>query len=229
VRGEHRRRHVERHAERHRRHAEHHEFVVARRERRHSQTRDEILAAAREVLAERGAAELSLREVARRAEFSPAALYKYFGSKDEVISALADGAMSALVDAFGATPAELPADRRAVELGMLYLAFAREHPADVAVIDLHESTKHPHPLTDEHAALEGIVTGVFRDGIEEDVFTGDTQDAEMMAYGAWALVQGLARIERVQRRAVSDRVKAHQRDLLTVYVNGLKTDWKPEG
>ena len=221
--------HYDHHARRAERKAERHERRGTRRERRHSQTRDEILAAAREVLAERGVADLSLREIARRADFSPAALYKYFDNKDEVIGALADGAMQALVEAFAAVPVDLPPDRRAVELGLLYLQFSRDHPADVAVIEMHESTAHPQPLTDDHAALEEAVVGVFRSGLETGVFTGGEQEAEMMAYGAWALVQGLARFERVQRPVVSDKVKAHQRELLTIYVNGLKTDWSPEG
>jgi AcrR family transcriptional regulator len=219
---EHRRRHSERRAERH-------ERVSTRRERRHADTRDEILAAAREVLQERGAADLSLREIARRADFSPAALYKYFDNKDELVGALADAAMNSLVAAFAAVPAGLPPDRRAVEFGLVYLAFSREHLADVTVIELHESTAHPHPLTEDHTALEEAVVGLFREGIAAGVFSGAPEDAETMAYGAWALVQGLARFERVQRPAIADRIKAHQRDLLAIYVNGLKTDRAPEG
>jgi AcrR family transcriptional regulator len=224
--GDHVRDHRERRAERK---ADRHERRASRRERRHSQTREEILAAAREVLAERGAGDLSLREIARRADFSPAALYKYFDSKDDVIGALADDAMHALVDAFAAVPEDLPPDLRAVELGQIYLSFSREHPADVAVIELHESTAHAQPLTDDHLALETAVVGVFRDGLRKGVFVGVPEDAETLAYGAWALVQGLARFERVQRPAVADKVKARQRELLTIYVNGLKTDWPAEG
>jgi len=220
------REHHERHAARR---AEHHERREQRRERRHSQTREDILEAAREVLLERGAADLSLREIARRADFSPAALYKYFDSKDDVIKALAESAMAALVDAFAAVPAELPPDRRAVELGLAYIAFARENPEDVGVIEMHESTAHPHPLTTDHLALEGTVIGVFREGIDAGVFTGDSQDADIMAYGAWALVQGLARFEQQQRPVLADRVRARRRELLTIYVNGLKTDWPAEG
>ena len=63
---------------------------------------------------ERGAADLSLREIARRAGFSPGALYKYFDSKDDVIKALADGAMGALLLEFDKVPAELPPDERAL-------------------------------------------------------------------------------------------------------------------
>ena len=84
--------HHERHIERMERRLSHHDCRAERierrlghRERHHSETREEILAAAREVLLERGAADLSLREIARRAGFSPGALYKYFDNKDDVI------------------------------------------------------------------------------------------------------------------------------------------------
>ena len=80
------------------------------------------------MLLERGAADLSLREIARRAGFSPGALYKYFDSKDDVVKALADRAMGALLDALAAVPVELPPDERAVEIGMAYLEFARHNP-----------------------------------------------------------------------------------------------------
>ena len=220
---DHRERHAERHAERHERRRERH---LSRRERRHGDTRDEILVAAREVLLERGAADLSLREIARRAEFSPGALYRYFDSKDDVIKALADKAMGALLIEFDRVPAGLPPDERALELGMAYLEFARHNPEDVAVIALHESTLHALPLTDEHLRMEDTVVGVFRDGVAKGVFTlEEGEDPDFMAYGAWALVQGLAAFEQQQRPVVAERVRSKQRQLLRVYINGLKTDW----
>jgi AcrR family transcriptional regulator len=215
--------HRERHAERHERRRERH---LSRRERRHGDTRDEILLAAREVLLERGAADLSLREIARRADFSPGALYRYFDNKDDVIKALADKAMGALLVEFDRVPADVPPDERALELGMAYLEFARHNPEDVAVIALHESTLHALPLTDEHRTMEEVVVGVFRDGVAGGVFTlADGEDPDLMAYGAWALVQGLAQFEQQQRPELVDRVRSRQRQLLRVYINGLKTDW----
>jgi AcrR family transcriptional regulator len=204
------------------------ELRHSRRERRHRETREEILDAAREVLLERGAADLSLREIARRADFSPGALYKYFDSKDDVIKALADKAMGALLVAFGAASPDMPPDERALEMGMVYLEFARRNPEDVAVIALHESTLHALPFTDEHRALEEAVLGVFKDGVARGVFTrsGD-EDPDYMACGAWALVQGLAAFEQ-QRPVVADRVRQKQRQLLRVYINGLKSDWSAE-
>jgi AcrR family transcriptional regulator len=215
--------HRERHAERQARRLERH---LSRRERRHGDTRDEILVAAREVLLERGAADLSLREIARRAEFSPGALYRYFDNKDDVIKALADKAMGALLVEFDRVPAGLPPDARALELGMAYLEFARHNPEDVAVIALHESTLHALPLTDEHLRMEETVVGVFKDGVAKGVFTlDDDEQPDFMAYGAWALVQGLAAFEQQQRPAVAERVRSKQRQLLRAYINGLKSDW----
>ena len=210
-------------------HAERMERRLSHREHRHSETREEILAAAREVLLERGAADLSLREIARRAGFSPGALYKYFDNKDDVIKALADKAMGLLLAEFGKVPDDLPPDERALEMGMAYLEFARHNHEDVAVIAMHESTLHALPFSHEHRLVEEAVTGVFKDGVAQGVFAqsdaAGADDVEYMTYGAWALVQGLAMFEQQQRPALADKLRQKQRQLLRVYINGLKSDW----
>jgi AcrR family transcriptional regulator len=207
-------------------HVDHAERVLSRRERRHLDTRDEILAAAREVLLERGAADLSLREIARRASFSPGALYKYFDSKDDLVSALADRAMAAMLERFAKVPPELPPDERVVAMGLAYLDFARENPEDISIITVHESTVHMQPLSPEHRQLEEAVTGLFKEGVAKGVFKrGEDEDTDFMAYGAWALVQGLATFEQQQRPALAAKVREKQRQLLHVFVSGLKSDW----
>jgi AcrR family transcriptional regulator len=200
---------------------------VERRARRHRETRDEILLAAREVLLERGATDLSLREIARRAGFSPGALYKYFDSKDDMVKALADRAMGALLEALAAVPTEMPPDERAVEIGMAYLEFARHNPEDVAVVTMHESVA-VGPHSTEHEQLEETVLNVFREGAASGVFSMTApEDAEFMTYGAWALAQGLATLEQRQRPATAARLRKQQRRLLCAFVNGLKTEPAP--
>ena len=195
-----------------------------RRARRHRETRDEILLAAREVLLERGAADLSLRELARRAGFSPGALYQYFARTDDLVKALADSAMGALLAAFAAVPVGLPPDERAVEIGVAYLEFARHNPEDVAVVTMHESVA-VGPHSPEHEQLEETVLSVFREGAASGVFSMATpEDAEFMSYGAWALAQGLATLEQRQRPATAARLRAQQRRLLWAFVNGLRSE-----
>jgi AcrR family transcriptional regulator len=194
---------------------------VHRRDRLRQDTRADILEAAREGLREQGAA-LSLREIARRAGFSPGALYKYFDSKDDLLGALADEAMGRLAARFAAVPTTLPPDERAVELGMAYLEFARNNPADMDIIGLCESV-HVDPPSAEHLSMEDTVVGVFREGAALGVFSlsGD-DEAEVTAFGAWALVQGLAQFEQRQRPELAARVSSHHRRIIQTFIDGLK-------
>lgn len=58
----------------------------------------EILAVAREHLADEGPAALSLRSVARDLEMAPSALYRYFDGRDALLSALILSAYESLAD-----------------------------------------------------------------------------------------------------------------------------------
>ena len=76
--------------------------VASRRERNRIATLAEIKATARAQMAERGAAALSLREVARQMGMSSAAIYRYFANRDELVTAL-------IVDAYADLAAALDA------------------------------------------------------------------------------------------------------------------------
>lgn len=69
------------------------------RERARLELTAEIKAAARRQLAESGAAQLSLRAVSRELGLASSALYRYFGSRDELLTALITDAYNALADA----------------------------------------------------------------------------------------------------------------------------------
>ncbi|MCG8440494.1 MAG: TetR/AcrR family transcriptional regulator [Caulobacterales bacterium] len=54
-------------------------------ERRKKRVRDQIIEAAEEVFAAEGAGGLSMRRLAEKIDYSPAAIYKYFASKGELV------------------------------------------------------------------------------------------------------------------------------------------------
>src|ERR1700733_9713210 len=68
------------------------------RERVKDEVTSEILSAARAHLAREGAAALSLRSIARDLGMAPSALYRYFSSRDALLSALILGAYGSLAD-----------------------------------------------------------------------------------------------------------------------------------
>lgn len=63
-------------------------MATTARERARAELTAEILAAARGQLATSGAEQLSLRAVARELELAPSALYRYFASRDQLLTAL---------------------------------------------------------------------------------------------------------------------------------------------
>lgn len=64
--------------------------LAARRERTRYEVREKILAAARALLAERGCEGVTMREIARRIEYSPTVIYSHFRDKRALISALVE-------------------------------------------------------------------------------------------------------------------------------------------
>src|SRR5690348_2216152 len=64
--------------------------IKERQERDREAVRRAILDAARELFVTEGFQHVSIRKIAERIEYSPAAIYSYFPSKDDIFFALAE-------------------------------------------------------------------------------------------------------------------------------------------
>src|SRR5712671_571590 len=64
--------------------------IKERQERDREAVRRSILDAARDLFVDEGYGNVSIRKIAERIEYSPAAIYGYFPSKDDIFFALAD-------------------------------------------------------------------------------------------------------------------------------------------
>jgi AcrR family transcriptional regulator len=193
---------------------------LSRRDRRRLATRVEILSAARELLLEVGPEGLSLRQVARRADFSPAALYTYFPSKDALIASLFAESFERLDACLRRVPGDLPPDRRVVELGLAYMEFARENPMDLRCMLLSTSLDLPEASGKALGLGAARMIGeTFREGVGQGIFQPDGLcNTQEMAFGAWALVHGMVSVAGIDLTAVSDDVSADPRRVLETYV-----------
>ena len=63
--------------------------IKERQDREKQAVRDSILTAARDLFVAEGYGQVSIRKIAERIEYSPAAIYSYFPSKDDIFFALA--------------------------------------------------------------------------------------------------------------------------------------------
>jgi AcrR family transcriptional regulator len=204
---------------------------TSRQDKRHQETRDEILSAARALVVERGARHLTVRELAGRVDFTAPALYRYFeGGRDEILLALAAQDLDHLSAHLLTVPDALPVDERLIELGLAYIQFAREHPAE---LDLLFESLGALSREAQDGSLEvltptplfQIIQSVLEDGIAQGVLHARDEDDEMlMWHGAWALVHGLVAADRTHPHHAA-LFRARARDVLRAFVNGLKTDW----
>ena len=125
------------------------------RERRHQRTQQAILQAARALLAEGGAEKLSIRAIADRIDYSPAGLYEYFGSKEEIIGALAWEGHRTLRRYMARVPLSLAPADYLVELGMAYIQFAIQNP-DYFLLIFTTGPLPPPPTDTVHREIERV-------------------------------------------------------------------------
>jgi AcrR family transcriptional regulator len=197
------------------------------RQRRYYKTKETILQTAREIIAEKGPDGLSLRELARRIDYSPSGLYEYFNSKEEIVSAVSIEGLGLLSNYLNRAPANLSPADRLLEMGLAYLDFAREHPEHFRLIFAslsHEQTHLAEETMNGDSPYHLLVQAV-QAVIETGEFTvSEDFDLEDMAFSLWALVHGLAVLEQTHLKHFQQEDPTHlYRRALRVFGEGLRS------
>jgi AcrR family transcriptional regulator len=115
--------------------------IKERQERDREAVRRSILDAARDLFVQDGFQHVSIRRVAERIEYSPAAIYSYFPSKDDIFFALAEEGFRLLYGApesYHALAALPPLERVRAICWRLY-QFSVEHPQYFALMFVDRS------------------------------------------------------------------------------------------
>lgn len=193
------------------------------RRERHEDTRAAILAATREVLLEKGVDNLSLREVARRAGFSPASLYEYFSSKEVLVSAVAAEALERLAAALHAAPADMPPSERMVAIGQAYVGFAHRNPEHFLLIfdRLPSGRSSVQQAPGERSPYRIVLSAVQAAISTGAIAVREGLGLEEIAYGLWALVHGMATLQLTHLRQHDADFASGDRHLLEAFVRGL--------
>jgi AcrR family transcriptional regulator len=115
--------------------------VKERQERDREAVARAILDAARELFVTHGYEEVSIRKIAERIEYSPAAIYGYFPSKDDIFFALAEEGFRLLFSYSGSAAPARPDDPLGAIRAMFwrYFEFSKEHPEYFALMFLDRS------------------------------------------------------------------------------------------
>ena len=162
----------------------------------HGNLREALIQSALSILAEGGAADLSVRAAARRAGVSSGAPFRHFASREALLAAVAEEALRRLSDQIESTVAAAHGDplARYEAVGMAYLAWAFANPAHFEVIstkglfDLEEA----RGLREENGKLIAATEKALRDAADAGQIDGREMSSILIA--GRALVYGLARM-----------------------------------
>lgn len=157
------------------------------------ETKARLLTEARDLYLDEGFARFSLREVARRAHVSPAAVYRHYDGREALLREVcAEGfrifSSYLMRSLSGTTPRE-----RMVRCSQQYLRFALEHPRDYRVIFMGAAEDFA-ALAPPRSRLEEAPTFQFLvDRVRECMQAGvvGKRDAAATAAVVWAHVHGL--------------------------------------
>ena len=173
----------------------------------HGNLRSELLEHAERVLASRGAAALSLRELARDIGVSHAAPRRHFADKQALLDALAEDGFDRLGDALRAAlaRAEPAFEPRLTALASAYIRFATRH---AALVELMFAVKHRPGAAESLAAageraFEGPLAVVAEAQAAGEIVPGDPESVAMVA---WAAIQGLAMLSASGMIEVTDEL-----------------------
>ncbi len=172
------------------------------RERRHDRTRAAILDEALAVTHEGGAERIGIRELARRLDYSPSALYRYFASREDIIVALAEETVEMLAASLTDAARQADADPL-VAVGEAYFSFAASQPERFRLLFAHLpsgrlSIDAGAPGRSPYLIMLGVIAA------ERDAGRVRPElDVEDLAYALWAMVHGMAVLESTNRRAPS--------------------------
>jgi AcrR family transcriptional regulator len=195
-----------------------------RRQRHRARIRQAILIAARDLFIAEGVRKVSLRQIADRIEYSPAAFYTYFRCKDDIFLALAEEDAAVLHRVYEATRHVVdPLERIRRALWALYEFLEHANPVSAELVILDNEGPRVNAGPQRFACVHEIAAGVEAD-LRTCIERGQVTMA-LTATGArqllWVGMLGAATVARRLAREEECDVLAH--DLLETLLAGLST------
>jgi len=156
-------------------------------------TREALLVAAGRILAEEGAAQLTMRRLAGEVGATTSAIYALFGSKQEVVRAMFREGFEHLTRLESAVDANDPVERIRA-LAYAYRRAALDHPHLYQVMFACPVPDFAPTEEDNRIGMESLM--ILRDAVARAVATRAFDgDVDTITVGLWALVHGLASLE----------------------------------
>jgi AcrR family transcriptional regulator len=169
-----------------------------RREREKQETREKILAAARELFARDGYEAVSMRRIADAIAYTPAAIYVHFKDKDALFQELCRADFAALAGVFRELGRIADPIERIRQTGQAYVRFALQYPNHYRLMFM--TRREQRALTSEDLHVRGdpdqdayaFLRAAVAEALAAGRFRPDLTDPDLLAQTLWAGVHGVA-------------------------------------
>jgi AcrR family transcriptional regulator len=169
-------------------------------------TRRAILDAALSLFVSDGYAQVSIRNIAAKVEYSPGAIYSYFKSKDEIFFALAEEGFRLLgASQLQQTPSDNPLDDIRAAAWRFY-EFSKAQPQYFALVFLDRRVPRIGREYERFAFMSDLrsrVLAQMQRSIDEGIFPS-TVDADVGLRLIWAPILGIAALRLSERLRPED-------------------------
>ena len=198
-----------------------------RQERDRERIRQAILDSARDLFITEGYRNVSMRKIAERIEYSPAAIYSYFPAKDDIFFALAEGGFRLLADNVAAAVREVADPLERIRCGLwTFYEFSKAHSEYFALMFVDRSVpslscdfQRFEFFQETTARAESDIRAL----IESGRFSASLDPAAAL-HVLWVGMLGAATIGLAQRLAPGEDPDALAHDLLESVLAGFTTN-----
>jgi AcrR family transcriptional regulator len=163
-----------------------------------------------------------MRDVAELIDYSASNLYEYFASKDELLRAVANEALTRLGMQTRQGATALSPRERLLAYGRSYLEFARTH-AQLYLLTFGRKLADCFPADPQQAPSSySFLVQIVKEGIEADAFAPRPNfGLQEMAFGCWSLVHGIAMLRLSMQDVPWETVSAADQQILECFADGL--------
>jgi AcrR family transcriptional regulator len=197
--------------------------VKERQEREREAVARAILDAARELFVAEGYSNVSIRKIAEKIEYSPAAIYSYFESKDDIFLALAEEGFRLLFKKSDVEPAGSRVDIIRNGFWNLY-AFSKAHPEYFALMFVDRSVPRISQDWERFGFVREMkhkMADLIRQAIDAGDFPSGTRP-EAVFHILAAAIHGVAVMRICDRLVATQNADALARDTLNAAIAGLQ-------
>ena len=193
------------------------------RQRRKAKNQANILDVATNLIVTNGFDNISLRDIAKHADYSPAGLYKLFDSKAAIIKAVLVHHNELLLERLEAIQSTIPHQQRLVELCIEYIRFSLENQAFLILLNNIPSGRTSKQQDIPSNSPYKILYEAVKDWVmSENIKLSKKYDVEEIAYTLWAQIHGMATLQLNQLRDFEADFESANRLSIDIYLQGLK-------